>query len=125
MGFVLRPALVDSFEEQLLVLLHQPNERLVFRFLVPPRPQHHFGEHRRKINPFWRELVNELSPVRGIAVGSDDSIGLEPAQPVGQYVRRDSFVGPQEFLERPRTEQHHVPDDQQRPSVAQHLHRCI
>lgn len=93
MSLVLLPALADPFEEFLLVLFHQPDEGLVFRFLVPPGPQHHFGQHWRKINPFWRQPVNELSPVGGIALGPDDSIRSELAQPVGQYVRRNSFVG--------------------------------
>src|SRR2546429_2638626 len=65
MSLVLLPALADPFEEFLLVLFHQPDEGLVFRFLVPPGPQHHFGQHWRKINPFWRQPVNELSPVGG------------------------------------------------------------
>ena len=42
MSLVLLPALADPFEEFLLVLFHQPDEGLVFRFLVPPGPQHHY-----------------------------------------------------------------------------------
>src|SRR5213594_3032343 len=47
------------------------------------------------------------------------------AQTIGQNVRCDSLVGFQEFLVAPESPQHHVADDQQRPAIAQNLHRSI
>src|SRR6266436_9401528 len=46
-------------------------------------------------------------------------------QAVRQNIRRDSLVGSQELLICPESAQHHVADNQQRPAVAQYLHRGI
>src|SRR5260370_17527792 len=47
------------------------------------------------------------------------------AQGIRQYVCRDSFVGFQELLVGPESPKHHVANNQQRPAVAQDLHRSI
>src|SRR5437660_3549542 len=46
-------------------------------------------------------------------------------QPVRQNIRRDSLVGTQELFIGAESPQHHVADNQQRPAVAQYLHRSI
>src|SRR5260370_39635522 len=46
-------------------------------------------------------------------------------QAVGQNVCSDSFVGSQEFLVASESPQHHVADNQQRPAIAQDLHRSV
>src|SRR5437899_6036104 len=46
-------------------------------------------------------------------------------QAICQYIGRDSFVGFEKFLVGPGPAHHHVADDQQRPAIAQHLHRSI
>src|SRR5712664_4061557 len=52
-------------------------------------------------------------------------MSCQPPQTIRQYVRRDSFIGSQEFLVTPEPPQHHVADDQQRPAISQDLHRSI
>src|SRR5258708_37903198 len=47
------------------------------------------------------------------------------AQTIGQNVRGDFFVGTQELFIRAESAQHHVADNQQRPAIAQDLHRSI
>src|SRR5882724_3040710 len=46
-------------------------------------------------------------------------------QAVRQNVRRDFLVGSEELFIRAESSQHHVADNQQRPAVAQYLHRSI
>src|SRR5260370_32567963 len=46
-------------------------------------------------------------------------------QTIGQNVGRNSFVGFQELPVAPESPQHHVAQNQQRPAIAQHLHRSI
>src|SRR5260370_29533280 len=52
-------------------------------------------------------------------------MSCQPPQTIRQYVRRDSFIGSQEFLVTPEPPQHHVADNQQRPAIAQDLHGGI
>src|SRR5260370_21261995 len=88
-------------------------------------PQHHFREHRRKIFSFGSERVDRLSPIGWVSLGGDDSVGDQLPQASRQYIRRDSVVRLQELLVAPESPQHHVADNQQRPAVAQDLHRSI
>src|SRR6267378_4262411 len=46
-------------------------------------------------------------------------------QAIGQNIRRDSLVGSQELLVCPESAKHHVANNQQRPAIAQYLHRSI
>src|SRR5713101_2025233 len=52
-------------------------------------------------------------------------MSLQLPQTICQYVRRDSFVGLQEFLVGSGSPKHHVADNQQRPAIAQHLHGSV
>jgi hypothetical protein len=124
-GWLLGPALPDSSQEFLPVLLHEPDKRLVFRIFVRAGPEHHFREDRCEINALRRERVNQFASVRGVSPGGDDSMSDQLLQAVGQNIRRDSLIGSQELLVRPESPQHHVADDQQRPAIAQYLHRSI
>jgi hypothetical protein len=119
------PALADSCQEFLLVLLHQPDKRLIFRIFVGACPEHHFRQDRREIHALRRERVNQFAPVRGVSTGGDDSMSDQLLQAIGQNIRRDSLIGSQELLVRPESPEHHVADNQQRPAIAQYLHRSI
>src|SRR3989454_12643440 len=55
----------------------------------------------------------------------NDSMSFQLTQAIRQYVRRDSFIGLQEFLVGSGSSQHHVADNQQRPAIAQNLHGSI
>src|SRR6266852_1978643 len=111
--------------EFLLVLLHFPDKRCVAGIFVPGSPQHHFREDWRQIETLGRERVNQLAAVRRVAIGGDDSMSDQLLQPIRQNVRRDSLVGSQELFIRTESPQHHVADNQQRPAIAQNLHRGI
>jgi hypothetical protein len=119
------PALSDSSQELLLVLLHDPDKRLIFRIFVCGCPEHHFREDRREINALRRERVNQFAPVRGVSPGRDDSMSDQLLQAIRQNIRRDSLIGSQELFVGPESPQHHVAEDQQRPTVPQHLHGSI
>lgn len=118
-------ALADFCKELLLVLSHPLDKRLIFGFLVGGCPKDHFGENRGEIDSLRRELVNQLTPIGWVAFGNDDSMSLQLPQAICQDIRRDSFVGAQEFFEGPGAQEHHVADDQERPAIAQHLDGSI
>jgi hypothetical protein len=75
--------------------------------------------------PFFSERVNHFPSVQGISPGGDDSMSYQFPQAVGQNICCNAFVGLQEFLVASKPPQHHVADDQQRPAIAQYLHRSI
>ena len=50
---------------------------------------------------------------------------LQSTQTVGQHVRGDALVGSQKFLEAAGSADHHVPNNQQGPAIAQHLYGGI
>ena len=119
------PALPHPGQKLFLVLSDLPDKRWIVRSFVPGRPEHHFREYRRKIHSFRREGVDQFSAVRWISLGGYDSMSYQLSQAIGQYVRRDSFVGFQELLVGPESPQHHVAYDQQRPAIAQDFHGSI
>src|SRR5258708_15724238 len=125
MDCVFGPALPYFSQQLLLVLFHLPDKRLIFRLFVPGSPEDYFREDRRKIDSFLCEQVKQSSSIRRVSFRGDDSIGLQLPQAIRQYVCGDSFKGLQEFLVGPESPQHHVADNQQRPPIAQRLHRCI
>lgn len=125
MDCVFGPALPHFSQQLLLVLFHLPDKRLVFRLFVPGGPEDHFREDWRKIDSFLCEQVKQPSAIRRISFRGNDSIGLQLPQAIGQYVCGDSFEGLQEFLVGPESPQHHVADNQQRPAIAQRLHRSV
>jgi hypothetical protein len=52
-------------------------------------------------------------------------MSFQPVQAVGQNVRGDAFFGLQELLVGSESTQQHVADDQQGPTIAQHLDRGV
>jgi hypothetical protein len=73
--------------------LYYADKRLVTGIFVPGCPEDHFREDRRKVDSFRCQQVNQLSPIRWISLGGDDSMSYQLPQAICQYVRRDSFVG--------------------------------
>src|SRR6267154_2715711 len=125
MGLFFGPAPANPGQKFVFVLSHLPDERLIAGVLVRRRPEDHFGEDGRETDPFGRQPVDQLSPVRGVLLGGDNSMSFELAQPVGQNVRRDSLVGFQEFFVGPESPEHHVADNQKGPAVTEHLHGSV
>src|SRR2546425_8543703 len=119
------PTLSHCSQKLLLVLLHLPDKRLITGIFVRGCPQDHFREHRCKIDSFGCEQVNQLSPVRWVSFRGNDSMSFQLTTATRQYVRRDSFIGLQEFFVGSRSSQHHVADNQQRPAIAQYPHGSI
>ncbi len=119
------PALTYGRYELLLALSHLPDKRLIAGIFVPGCPEHHFREDRCEIDTLRGERVILFSPVRWVTFRGDDSMSYQLAKPIGQNIRRDSFVGFQEFLVRPESPQHHVANNQQRPAIPQNLHGSI
>jgi hypothetical protein len=114
-----------SSKKPVLVRSHELDERLIARIFVRGRPQDHFREHRRQVNPFGCQLVNQLPSVPRVRCSGDDPIRSQPAQAICQDVRRDPLVALHKLLVRSEPSEHHVADDQQRPAIAQHLHRSV
>jgi hypothetical protein len=50
---------------------------------------------------------------------------LQAAEPVGENIAGNPFVGIQQFFEATVTQQHHVPYDKQGPAIAEHFDRCV
>src|SRR5882762_4503840 len=125
MDSLFRPVSPHFSQKLLLVLLYSLDKRLIFRIFVRGRPQHHFREDRPKIDSFGGEGVDRLSPIGGVSFGGYDSMSDQLPQAIRQYIRRNSLVRLQELLVAPESPQHHVADYQQRPAVAQNLHRRI
>jgi hypothetical protein len=121
----LSPAFPHSRQKLLLVPLHLPDQRLIAGVFMRRRPEDHFCEHRREVDSFSRQPVNQLPSIGRIRPGSDDSVSDQFAQAVRQDVRGYAFVALHEFLIGTEPAQHHVADDQERPAIAQHLDRSI
>lgn len=119
------PALPHPSQKLLFVFFHLADECLIASIFVRGGPEHHCGEHRRQIDSFRGQQVDDFARVFGVWVRHDDAVSLQFAQTIGQDIRRDAFVALQEFLVGARTLQHHVADDQQRPAIAQHLHGSV
>jgi hypothetical protein len=119
------PALSHRGDNLLLVLSHLPDEMLIAGIFVRGCPQNHFRKHRRQIDSFLRQQVGHLASVRWVCFCGDDPVGDQLAQAICQDIGRDALIALHEFLIGTRPPQHHVADDQQRPAVAQHLHRSV
>src|SRR6266481_1910246 len=119
------PALPNSSHKLLLVLLDLTDKGLVFGILVRGGPEHHFREDGCKIESFRSKQVKELSPVRGVWLGGDDSMSDQSSQAIRQNVCSDSLVGIQKFLVGPEAPEHHVANNQQGPAVAKYFHGGI
>jgi hypothetical protein len=119
------PSFSHVSQELLFGGSHLADQRLVAGFLMARGPQHHLSKHGRKINALGRKRVNQFPPIGGILLGADNFVGFQPAKPIRQNIGGDFFVGAQKFMKGFIAAQHHVSQDQQRPSIAQHFHRSI
>jgi len=116
-----RPSLANGSQELFLAGLHLPHQRLVFGIFVPRRPQHHLREYGREIDPFGGERVNHFSAVGSVPFRGDDPVGFEAAQAVRQNIAGDFFIRLKEFVKAAVSADHHVPQDQKRPAISEHL----
>src|SRR5712664_2210515 len=115
----------NSCQKARLILAHQPDQCLISSVLEFRGPENHFGQHRSQTQAFRRQRVNQFAAVGWIGSGGDDPVFLQTAKTHGQNVGSDTFIRIEKFFKRTVAEQHHVPDDQQRPPIAQHFHRSI
>src|SRR5258708_4083168 len=99
------PTLPHPSDYLLLVLPHQPDQRLIARIFVRGCPEHHFREHRRQIDALRRQRVDQFPAVRLIWFGGDDAIGDQFPQTICQDVFPDSFPAFPEFLLTPEPPQ--------------------
>jgi hypothetical protein len=119
------PSFAYLSNEFRFVFLHQPHQHLVFCLFMSARPEHHFRQHWRQVDPLLCELINQLSCVLRVDFRSYDTVSFQISQPVRQNIGCNSFVRSEEFLVRAKSPQHHVPDNQQRPAVSQYLDGCV
>ena len=87
--------------------------------LVPPGDQR--LEHRLQIAALSGELIPNLSPA-GLLLPLDDSGALELAEADRQPLRRHIREQSPQVAETPRPREQ-IPDDQQRPAVANRVER--
>ena len=122
---LLRPAFPHALLTPMPILLQRPHQILIPHLLMACRPQNHFGQNRGQINSLLRQPVDRFPSVPRIRRGCDYPVLLQPSQPVRQDIGSDSLVRFHELLEGGKPTHHHVPHDQQRPPVSQHLNRHI
>jgi len=116
-----RPSLAHGSQELFLAGLHLPHEWLVPGFFVSCRPHHHFRKNRREVDSFCGERINHFSAVGSVSFRGDNSVGFQAAQAVRQNIAGDFFIGLKEFVKAAVSADHHVPKDQERPAISQHL----
>jgi hypothetical protein len=119
------PSLSHGGQELFLVCSHLPNERLVAGLFMSGRPQHHFRQDRREINPSGSQRINSFAAIGRISPRLDNSIGFQAAETVSQNICCDFLVGVEKFVKGLVSTEHHVAQDQERPTISQHLHRGI
>src|SRR5579883_258405 len=124
-SLLLLPALPHLRQKSVFVLPHALYQRLVSSLFVRRSPEHHFGQHRREIHSLSRQQVPHLPPVGRVRRRPDNSMLLKLPQPVRQNVRGDALGRLQELVIAPVASQHHVPNNQQRPAVAENLDRRV
>lgn len=120
-----RPEFADVGDDLIFVALQLADEFLIASFFVARGPKNHFGEDGREVDAFRSENVNQFSPVGGVGLRCDDAVFFQSSQAVGEDVGRDFLVRAKKFLVSFETPDHHVPQDQERPAVTQHLNRRI
>ena len=81
------------------------------------------AQRARQLLPARRELVHEaLGPV-AVGLGEHEALALEPPEPLGEHVRRDSWELLLKVTEAPWPVEERL-DEQQRPAVAHALQGC-
>jgi hypothetical protein len=121
----LRPPLPHGSQELFPAGSHLLDKRLVAGFFVLRCPKHHLRQHGREIHALDRQRIDHFPAIRRISFRADNSVGVQPAQPVRQDIGGDFFVRVEKFVKGLVSAKHHVAQDQERPAVPQHLHRSI
>src|SRR5579872_435335 len=124
-SLLLLPALPHLRQKSVFVLPHALYQRLVSSLFVRCSPEHHFSQHRREIHSLSRQQVPHLPPIGRVRSRPDNSMLLKLPQPVRQNVRGDALGRFQELVIALVALQHHVPNNQQRPAIAENLNRCV
>jgi len=88
-------------------------------------PGSHFQQEGNQCDAFLGKAVNRFLLMRRVVRLGNDPLLDQPAQPVGQDIRRDAFhrLG-EEFAEMPPIHENDVADDEQSPLIAEHFH-CL
>src|SRR5579862_39270 len=115
----------DLPHESLFAGLHPPEERIchVRSRVVLRAPPPHLVDHGQQIQRFLCRRIPKLPLVVWIAGLGDQTLLLEPDEPVGQNIRRNAFFGAQELVIALLSPGDHVPKDQQTPPVADRFQR--
>ena len=102
------PPLSHGNKKLFLAGSHLLDQGLVAGLFMARRPDRHFRKHGRQVNPFGRKRVNHFSSIGGVSFRLDNSVGLQPAETVGQNIGGDFFVGVQEFVKGLVSTRHHA-----------------
>src|SRR6266699_648994 len=106
------------------VLCHHFNRRRrQSRSLVPRSPDEQLQQNRRKVNTFFGQPVVYSAGILLLGFRNQNSRRLELLHAVRQNVRSDAFTRLREFLERAKSADHQIADDQQRPAIPENLKR--
>jgi len=121
----LTPALPDFRKELGFVFFDEADQGLIAGMFMSGSPEHHFGEDGSEVHSFCGEEIEEFSAVGGIRLSGDNAVVFQAAEAVGENVGGDVFVGGKKFLEGSVAAHHHIADDKQGPTVAEHLDGSI
>ena len=90
-------------------------------------PGGHLRENRQQFDALFGQRINSLLLVREVVDAGDDPLIEQLFQPIGENVGGDAFLQDfvAQFAKMPPVAEHHVADDEQAPSVAEHFQREI
>ncbi len=97
-GLAFRPALSYPRQKVLFVFFHQPHQGLISRVFMGTCPENHFRENRREVDPLGGQTVDLFSTIRGIGVGSQNSVFNQPAQTIGEDIGGNAFRAAEKFF---------------------------
>ncbi len=103
----------------------EPDKRLIASLLMRGCPQNHLRQDWREVDPFFRQKVNQLPAIGRVLFSCDNSVSLQFAQTVCEDVGGNALVGSEKFFVSTKAAEHHVANDQEGPTVAQHFHGCV
>lgn len=89
--------------------------------LVPRPPNQHFQEDGGQVDPFFGQTVIHSSPIRFFRLRRDESRRLQLLQTVCQDVGGNPFPRFLKLLKCPKSTNHQIPNNQQRPPVSKQL----
>ena len=81
-------------------------------WIVGGAPACQLEHHRQEIEPLGRRFVDHLSGVVGVWTAGQNAASFELLEPCGQDVRRNSFVGGEEFTEVAPAHNDQIPQDE-------------